>query len=336
MEQEDRYPSFDFNLSNIREHIKTLPDYESVVEYLDHVEAQFEITHTIFIMNIFREMGLNKYLSLTDGFHEYEPLPESKHREEIIEIAARFAMSELGFHDGNSLDEKEIVEIIKDDITVTDGLPGGWVAYDKEKKAWCFLLTKVAESIRLNLKAERKTVDWLMHRGRLLRREDVVEAVHSSKQGSGGKTDFYKYKLYCPKEKIDTVKDILHELRDEGELNLSDNFDVEDYFSCKRKDEKSGYILEWGGIEFSKKDLEYITAVVEILEERCNVESCPAQVRETFLYPGKTPDEKKINTGSYSSYRRSKITTKNNKGRNHRFKINDYKTDLLNLLSDFI
>ncbi len=166
MEKEDKYPSFDFNTIKIREHIKTQPDYESAVEYLDHVVAQYEFIHAVFIMSIFREMGLRNYLSLTDGFHDCEPLPESKRREKILEIAARFAISELGFHDINLLDEKEIIEITKDDIA------RDWVAYDKETKAWYFLLSKVAESIRSDFKAERRAVDWLMHRGRLLRRDE--------------------------------------------------------------------------------------------------------------------------------------------------------------------
>ncbi len=176
MDKEDKYPSFDFHSSKIREHIKIQPDYESAVEYLDHVDAQYEFIHWIFIMNIFREMGLRKYLSLDDGFYDCEPLPESKRREKILEKAARFAMSELGFYDINLLDEKEIVEITKNKIVKE------WIAYDEETKAWYFLLPKVAESIRLNFKRERRGVDWLMHRGRLLHRDEGSASSQSTAQ----------------------------------------------------------------------------------------------------------------------------------------------------------
>ncbi len=170
METEDKYPSFDFNFKKIWEHIKTLPDYESAVEYLDHVEAQFEHTHLIFIMHIFSEMGLRKYLSLTDGFRDCdEPLPDgTKRGEEVLEIAARFAMSELGFYNIKHLyNEKEIVEIIKDKIVIKK-----WIVYDEETKAWHFLLSAVAGSIRSEFKSVRSAVDQLMHRGRLLRRKE--------------------------------------------------------------------------------------------------------------------------------------------------------------------
>ncbi len=169
METEDKYSSFDFNFKKIWEHIKTLPDYEFAVEYLGHVEAQFEHNHCIFIMHIFGEMGLEKYLSLTKGFRDCdEPLPDrTKGGEEILEIAARFAMSELGFNNMKPLyDEKEIVEITKNNIAKK------WIAYDEETKAWHFLLPAVAESIRSEFKAVRSAVDQLMHRGRLLRRKE--------------------------------------------------------------------------------------------------------------------------------------------------------------------
>ena len=326
MEKEDKYPSFDFNFKKIKDHIKTLPDYESARNYLEHVEAQFDFLPDLFLKNCFREMGLEEYLCIFETYSLCKPIPErSEKGEKIIDKLIAFARTEFGLYEGALLEQQDIEKMLEKEIS------GEWTAYDDDSKSWYFTSKKIYECFKKHFQAEYKVLDWLMHRGRFLQREEAKNGPGTAKSKSGT-VDSYKYKLFCPKDKLDTVNDIFSELKDEATLKLSENFDVEDYFSCKRKEEKTDYILERSGIEFTEKNLHLIVALVEILEEKCGVESQPVQIRETFRYPG----GKKINTGPYGNYKRSKITPKNAKSRSWRFSINDRKDDLLKILSAYI
>ena len=203
-----------------------------------------------------------------------------------------------------------------------------WVAENKETGKYHFSRQKIIRFFEAMFNIEEKEIKYLKNPRALLRKNEKPESFsdaingkknqHSEGKKKGAKREWYLRKFQCPEDKIKSIDEVFRKLEYREILILPENFNILNYFSVKRenKDKKTlrEHIIDWTVPD----DLAGLVAFVEILEDEYNVKTEPSQVRATFQRCSK-------DTGSYETYKGSKMTTNSYDKRN---KIDERKSQL--------